>query len=70
MLRTLSLVFSVQQMIPICAQISYYAGMRRNDICLYLSPADRSRLAAIMQDRNSSAKAIWLWYQGNYAADG
>jgi transposase len=33
--------------------------MRRNDICLYLSPANRSRLEAIIKDRNSSRKAVW-----------
>jgi transposase len=33
--------------------------MRRNDICLYVSPANRSRLEAIIKDRNSSRKAVW-----------
>jgi transposase len=33
--------------------------MRRDDICLYVSPANRSRLEAIMVDRNSSSKAVW-----------
>jgi transposase len=33
--------------------------MRRNDICIYVSPANRARLAAIVQGRNSPAKAIW-----------
>ncbi len=33
--------------------------MRRNDICLYLSKSDRSRLEAVLMDRNSRAKAIW-----------
>jgi transposase len=41
------------------AQISQYAGMRRDDICLYVSPANRSRLRAIIEDRNSSRKAVW-----------
>lgn len=33
--------------------------MRRDDICLYVSPANRARLEAIIRDRNSSRKAVW-----------
>lgn len=33
--------------------------MRRDDICLYVSPANRMRLAAIIKDRNSTRKAGW-----------
>src|SRR5215471_17452486 len=33
--------------------------MRRQDICLYLNPADRSKLEAIVADRNSPRK--WCW---------
>jgi len=33
--------------------------MRRNDICLYVSKSDRSRLEAVLADRNSRAKAVW-----------
>jgi transposase len=33
--------------------------MRRDDICIYVSPANRARLYAIIADRNSKAKAIW-----------
>jgi transposase len=33
--------------------------MRRDDICLYLSPATRSALNAIVADRNSSSKLVW-----------
>ena len=33
--------------------------MRRDDICLYVSPANRSLLGAIVKDRNSSRKAVW-----------
>ena len=40
-------------------QISQGAAMRRDDICLYVSPANRSRLEAIVADRNSSSKAVW-----------
>src|SRR5215510_80568 len=39
-------------------QISQSAVMRRDD-CLYVSPANRSRLEAIVADRNSSSKAVW-----------
>jgi transposase len=33
--------------------------MRRNDICLYVSPSNRTKLEAIVNDRNSSRKAVW-----------
>ena len=46
-------------MIPKSPQISQSAGMRRDDICLYVSPANRSRLEAIIKDRNSSRKSVW-----------
>jgi transposase len=46
-------------MIPIGAQISQTAGMRRDDICLFVSPANRARLEAIVKDRNSTRKAVW-----------
>jgi transposase len=46
-------------MIPMSSQISHYAGMRRDDICLYVSAANRSRLEAIIKDRNSPSKVVW-----------
>ena len=46
-------------MIPIVLQISQSAAMRRNDICIFVSPANRLRLEAIIADRNSSSKAVW-----------
>jgi len=33
--------------------------MRRDDICLYLGPADRASLEAIVADRNSQSKCCW-----------
>ncbi len=33
--------------------------MKRDDICLFLSPLNRALLAAIIQDRNSTHKAVW-----------
>ena len=33
--------------------------MRREDICIYVSAANRARLKAIIADRNSSSKAVW-----------
>ena len=33
--------------------------MRRDDICLYVSPANRVWLEAIVNDRNSTCKAVW-----------
>jgi len=46
-------------MIPMGLQISQTAGMRRGDICLYVNPANRARLEAIIKDRNSARKAVW-----------
>ena len=40
-------------------QISQSAAMRRDDICIYVSPANRARLEAIIADRNSTSKAVW-----------
>lgn len=33
--------------------------MRRDDIGIYVSPADRARLAAIIENRNSPLKSVW-----------
>ncbi len=33
--------------------------MRRDDICLYLSPADRAQLEALVTDRNTPRKLVW-----------
>jgi transposase len=46
-------------MIPMWPQISQIAAMRRDDICIYVSPANRVRLEAIITDRNSKSKAVW-----------
>jgi transposase len=46
-------------MIPMMPQISQGAAMRRDDICIHVPPANRSRLEAIIADRNSTSKAVW-----------
>ena len=33
--------------------------MRRSDICLYLGPADRSELQALLSNRNTPRKLAW-----------
>ena len=33
--------------------------MRRDDICLYLGPADRAQLEALVTDRNTPRKLVW-----------
>lgn len=33
--------------------------MRRDDICLYLGPADRSELQALITNRNTPRKLVW-----------
>ena len=32
--------------------------MRRDDICLYLGPADRAQLQALLTDRNTPQKVV------------
>jgi transposase len=46
-------------MIPKWPQISQGVAMRRDDICIYVSPPNRARLEAIIADRNSKSKAVW-----------
>jgi hypothetical protein len=33
--------------------------MRRSDICLYLRPADRAELQALLSNRNTPRKLAW-----------
>ena len=33
--------------------------MRRDDICLYLDPADRAQLQSLLTDRNTPRKIVW-----------
>jgi transposase len=40
-------------------QISQSAAMRRDDICLYVSPSSRARLVALIADRNTPSKVAW-----------
>ena len=34
-------------------------GMRRDDICLYLGPANRAELEALIANRNTARKLVW-----------
>jgi hypothetical protein len=36
-----------------------YSGPRRDDICLYLGPADRAELQALITNRNTARKLVW-----------
>ena len=33
--------------------------MRRDDICIYVSPSNRARLGALINDRNTPSKVVW-----------
>ncbi len=33
--------------------------MRRDDICIYVSPSNRARLEALIDDRNTPSKVVW-----------
>ena len=46
-------------MIPIGPYISQSAAMRRDDICIYVSPSNRAGLAALIGDRNTRSKVVW-----------
>ena len=46
-------------MVPMWPQISQSAGMRRDDICIYVSPSNRARLEGLIGDRNTSSKVVW-----------
>src|SRR5947207_15781310 len=46
-------------MIPMLPQISQSAGMRRDNICICVSPSNRARLAALIGDRNTPSKVVW-----------
>src|SRR6266705_3678339 len=46
-------------MIPKWPQICQGAAMRRDDICIWVGPANRARLKSIIADRNSTSKAVW-----------
>jgi hypothetical protein len=45
-------------MIPVWPQISQSAGMRRDDISIYVSASNRTRLAALVDDRNTPSKVV------------
>ena len=61
-------------------RINQSAAMRRDDICLYVSPSSRARLEALITDRNTPAKVVWrakivlagrrARHQRDHAADG
>ena len=36
-----------------------YSGMRRDDLCLYLGPANCAELQALLTDRNTPRKLVW-----------
>ena len=40
-------------------QISQFAVMRRDDICIYVSPSSRARLPALIGARKTPSKAVW-----------
>jgi hypothetical protein len=46
-------------MIPFVALVCYSRGMRRDDICLYLGPADREQLQSLLTDQNTPRKVVW-----------
>ncbi len=45
--------------IPILDQVCHCLDMRRDDICLYLNPADRGQLPALLTYRNTPRKVVW-----------
>jgi hypothetical protein len=39
--------------------ISQSAAMRRDDICLSVSPSSRARFETLIADRNTPTKVVW-----------
>jgi hypothetical protein len=52
-------VFRAWPMTPIRAQSCHGRRMRRDDICLYLCPAERAELEAPRLNRNTPRKLAW-----------
>ena len=52
-------MFSTLHRIPIADLTCHIWGMRRDDICLYLGPADRAELQALIANRNTARKLVW-----------
>lgn len=52
-------MFATGQKIPIGNVTWHMQGMRRDDICLYLGPADRAELQALVSNRNTARKLVW-----------
>jgi DDE superfamily endonuclease/Homeodomain-like domain len=46
-------------MIPMWGRVCHWRGLRRDDIGLYLGPADREQLVAFCADRNTPRKVVW-----------
>ena len=46
-------------MIPKLPQISQSGAMRRDDICMYVSPSSRAGLAVLIGGRNTPSKVVW-----------
>lgn len=46
-------------MIPYVELVCHILRMRRDDICLYLGPADRAELQALITNRNTPRKLVW-----------
>jgi hypothetical protein len=57
-------------MIPKGRRQSVSGGIRRDDICIYVGPANRSGLQGIIADRNTKAKAVWRARIAFATADG
>jgi len=53
------LVFYACHKIPNCYRLWHVREMRRSDICLYLGPADRAELQALLINRNTPRKLAW-----------
>ncbi len=52
-------LFPAGHRIPNAAASWHDWRMRRSDICLYLGPADRAELQALLSNRNTPRKLVW-----------
>ena len=52
-------MFATCHKIPDGGRVCHTLGMRRSDIFLYLGPADRAELEALVNNRNTPRKLAW-----------
>ena len=58
-LPLLKLVLATCHKIPKGSLVCHTGRMRRDDICLYVGPANRAELQVLLTNRNTPRKLVW-----------